>query len=183
MGYYARPTCHLVLVWVTFEIQVTEILARIAGTKRPHPLTSASINEVFARSALYFLCVRGPARTLVCLVVVTDFVKFTLSSGRVTTLLPLGVLTEISKYCVFSLFLDPFHQRLTLHICGLRVPKMGTFHCFWISFISDLGFISGLVGPEKGSVLTSGASRPCSAECCLVSRGFQGNSLQFATGI
>ena len=43
----------------------------------------------------------------------------------------------------FSLFLNQFHQRLRLHICGLR-------------------------GPEKGSVLTSGASRPCSAECCLV---------------
>ena len=42
MAYYARPTCHLVLVWVTFEIQVTEILARIAGTKRPHPLSVRS---------------------------------------------------------------------------------------------------------------------------------------------
>ncbi len=99
-------------------------------------------DAIVARSALYFLCVRGPARTLVCCcVVVIDFVKLTLSSGRVTTLLPL-VLTEIFKYCVFPLFLDPFHQRLTLHICGLRVPKMDTGHCFWTRFISDLGFIS-----------------------------------------
>ena len=88
---------------------------------------------IIARSALYFLCVRGPARTLVCLsvcLVVTDFVKLTLSSGRVTTLLPLGVLTEIFKYCVFSLFLDQFDQRLTLHICGLRGPENGHFSLF-----------------------------------------------------
>ena len=45
MGYYARPTCHLVLVWVTFEIQVTEILARIVETKRPHPLSGRSIKS------------------------------------------------------------------------------------------------------------------------------------------
>ena len=127
-----------------------------------------------------------------------NFVKLTLSSGRVTTLLPLGVLTEIFKYCVFSLFLDQFHQRFTLHICGLRGPENGHISLFLDQFHQRLrlhicglrgpenGHISlfldqfhqrlrlhicGLRGPEKGSVLTSGASRPCSAECCLVSTG------------
>ena len=150
---------------------------------------------IIARSALYFLCVRGPARTLVCCLVVTDFVKLTLSSGRVTTLLPLGVLTEIFKYCVFSLFLDQFHQRFTLHICGLRGPENGHISLFLDQFHQRLrlhigglrgpenGHISlffdqshqrlslhicGLSGPEKGSVLISGAPRPCSAACCLV---------------
>ena len=98
-----------------------------------------------------------------------DFVKLTLSSGRVTTLLPLGVLTEIFKYCVFSLFLDQFHQRFTLHICGLRGPENGHISLFLDQFHQRLRLhICGLRGPEKGSVLTSGASRPCSAECCLV---------------
>ena len=57
MGYYARPTCHLVLVWVTFEIQVTEILARIAGTKRPHPLSRLpyNINNSAADEIFYTL--------------------------------------------------------------------------------------------------------------------------------
>ena len=124
-----------------------------------------------------------------------DFGKLTLSSGRVTTLLPLGVLTEIFKYCVFPLFLDQFHQRFTLHIGGLRGPENGHISLFLDQFHPRLrlhicgvrghenGHISlflnqfhqrlklhicGLRGPEKGSVLTSGASRPCSAECYLV---------------
>ena len=42
----------------------------------------------------------------------------------------------------FSLFLDQFQTRLTLHISGLEVSKMVTFHCFWISFKHDLPFIS-----------------------------------------
>ena len=40
-----------------------------------------------------------------------------------TTLLPFGVLNENPEKSVFSLFLDQFHQRLTLHICGLRGPQ------------------------------------------------------------
>ena len=43
----------------------------------------------------------------------------------------------------FSLFLDQFQTRLSLHISGLEGLEMGTF-------------------------LVWGASRPCSAECCLV---------------
>ena len=108
-------------------------------------------------------------------VVCLNFAKLTLSSGRVITLLPLGVLTEIFKYCVFSLFLDQFDQRLTLHICGLGVPENGTFHCFWSSLIrsSDLGsvdwgFPKTVTFDCWNSVDYTCASRPCSAECCLV---------------
>ena len=69
----------------------------------------------------------------------------------------------------FLLFLDQFHQRLTLHICGLKGPENGHFSLFLDQFHQRLRLhIYGLRGPEKGSVLTSGASRPCSAECCLV---------------
>ena len=45
----------------------------------------------------------------------------------------------------FSLFLDQFQTRLSLHISGLEGLEMDTF-------------------------LVWGASRPCSAECCLVLR-------------
>ena len=120
-----------------------------------HSVTSQPWIRIFARSALYLLCVRGPARTLVCCCCCCwcglDFVKLALSSGRVTTLLPLGVLTEIFKYCVFSLFLDQFDQRLTLHICGLRGPENGHFSLFLGQF--DQKFwprICGLGVPKNG---------------------------------
>ena len=94
----------------------------------------------------------------------------------------------------FSLFWDQFQTRLTLHMSGLGVWKIVTFHCFLISFKHDLPFISrdwrsknshfslvldqfqtrlslhisGLEGLEMCTFLVWGASCPCSAECCLV---------------
>ena len=129
--------------------------------------------ELIARSALYFLCVRGPARTLVCCCCCCcclslffekiyteqrqgDHAFTTWCFDRNIQILrvspvfgPVSSATFASYLRIegpenghFSLFVDLFHQRLTLHICGLRVPKMDSFHCFWTSFISDLGFIS-----------------------------------------
>ena len=113
----------------------------------------------------------------VCLVCPCFSRKYTLSSGRVTTLLPLGVLTEIFKYCVFSLFLDQFHQRFTLHICGLRGPENGHISLFLDQFHQRLRLhICGLRGPENGSVLTSGDSRPCSAVECVMRCSLNENS-------
>ena len=76
---------------------------------------------------------------------------------------------------MFSLFLNQFDQKFSPRICGLGVPKTITFHCFWTSLIrsSDLGYVDW--GFPKtvtfdcwNSVDHTCASRPCSAECCLV---------------
>ena len=76
-----------------------------------------------------------------------------------------------------SLFLDQFDQRLTLHICGLRGPENDHISLFLDQFDQRLTLhICGLRGPEKGPVLTSGASRPCSAVECVMRCSLNENS-------
>ena len=159
--------------------------------------------DIIARSALYFLCVRGPARTLVCCCLSLFFEKiyteqrqgdhaFTawcfdrnIQILRVSPVFgPVSSATYASYLRIegpenghFSLFLDQFHQRLRLHICGLRGPENGHISLFLDQFHQRLRLhICGLRGPEKGSVLTSGASRPCSAVECVMRCSLNENS-------
>ena len=126
-------------------------------------------NFIIARSALYFLCVRGPARTLVCCLVSPFFEKIYTEQRQGDHAFTAWCFDRNIQNGHFSLFWNRFETRLRLHICGLRGPENGHISLFLDQFHQRLRLhICGLRGPEKGSVLTSGASRPCSAECYLV---------------
>ena len=120
--------------------------------------------------------------------------KYTLSSKGVTALWPRGGLNEMNRNSRKSLFLDQFQIKSRNSKSVFADPKMITFHRFWISFKSSPGTVYWFSGTQKWSLFTvfgpvsnqvqeqynywskgiqkwtlfRGASRPCSAECCLV---------------
>ena len=70
---------------------------------------------------------------------------------------------------MFSLFLNQFQIKSRNSRPAFGDPKMITFRCFWTSFKSSPGTPDRLSRTRKWSHFCSlCASRPCSAECCLV---------------
>ena len=72
------------------------------------------------------------------------------------------------KWTLFIVF-GPVSNQVQEQYIGFRGPKNGHFSLFLDQFQTRLSLhISGLEGLEMGTFLVWGASRPCSAECCLV---------------
>ena len=109
---------------------------------------------IVARGAFYFLCIRGPARTLVWFVWFVWFVpvfreNIHWAAAGWPRFYRLVFWQKYSNIACFPCFWTSFISDLHFISADWGVPKTITFHCFWTSFISDLGFISADWGVPK----------------------------------
>ena len=90
------------------------------------------------RLTLYFLCVRGPARTLVCCCLWPRFCQTYTVQRQGDHAFTAWCFDRNIQNGHFSLFWNRFETRLRLHICGLRGPENGHFSLFWNRFETRL---------------------------------------------
>ena len=76
-------------------------------------------------------------------------VKSSLSSGTGVTQLLIDTLNKRSEISPKSSFLDQFQTRLTLGVCGFKVPEKCIFSGLRTSFKLDLRLVSVVSGSPK----------------------------------